>query len=407
MNLPLYEKVRSEPPELGVNGHRGLWFERFFDQYDSSWKVLEEKKDTKGKREEEQGKTAWIKKVTEGCCGNGNELERHALRLAQRLQAIGGECRGFRTDWHFATGLGNPHPVKNGFLWHPTLGVPYLPGATVKGLVRAWVEQWDPSLSPEEKRIRCLTWFGSVTKSEVPEQAGELIFFDALPIEPPTLALDVITPHYGKWYEQGGEIQDPANEPEKVPADWHDPVPVPFLVVKKAEFLFAIAPRRKAFMGEVQPALDALEMALEWLGAGAKTAVGYGRMKPALDVKQRVDDLIREEQEKRRRREEELALRARLANLSPTAQYWEHRIRDAKLESDKNAFNQHVEDWLKSLEDDPQRDAIARLVEITRKHYKGLLENPEKTEGKKQKPAFSERQRSIARRLNALRGDST
>lgn len=393
MSRPIYLEAMNTDRPTG-RFHRGLWFERFFDRYDPSWKILE------------KGKEDYIQQVT-GPCGDRQELERHALCLIQRLQAIGGEYRGFRTDWHFATGLGNPHPVENGFLWHPTLGVPYLPGAAVKGLVRAWVEQWDSNLSPEEKRIRCQTWFGSATKGEVPEQAGELIFFDALPIEPPTLALDVMTPHYGKWYEQGGDIQDPANEPERVPADWHDPVPVPFLVVKNAQFLFAIAPRRKEFKTEVQPALDALEKALAWLGAGAKTAVGYGRMKPVPDAKQGFDDLIREEQEKRRRREEELALRARLANLSPRARYWEHRIRDAKLESDKNAFNRHVEGWLKSLEEAPQHDAIARLVEITRKHYKGLLENPEKTEGKKKKPAFSEWQRNIARRLNALRGGST
>jgi CRISPR-associated protein Cmr6 len=393
MNRPIYLEAMNTDRPTG-RFHRGLWFERFFDRYDPSWKILE------------KGKEAYIKQVT-GPCGDRLELERHALRLAQRLQAIGGDYRGFHTDWHFATGLGNPHPVENGFLWHPTLGVPYLPGAAVKGLVRAWVEQWDESLDNKARKLRLRDWFGTEKKSDVPERAGNLIFFDALPIEPATLVLDVMTPHYGKWYEQGGDIQDPAKEPEKVPADWHDPVPVPFLVVRNAKFLFAIAPRRKEFRGEVQLALDALEKALEWLGAGAKTAVGYGRMKPAFDVKQRLDDLIRDEREKRRRHEEELALRARLANLSPTAQYWEHRIRNAKLESDKNAFNQHVEDWLKSLEDDPQRDAIARLVEITRKHYKGLLENPEKTEGKKQKPAFSEWQRSIAGRLNALTGGST
>lgn len=60
MNLPLYEKLRSESPVLGPNGHRGLWFERFFDQYDSSWKILEEKKDAQ-KGEKKRGKTAWLK----------------------------------------------------------------------------------------------------------------------------------------------------------------------------------------------------------------------------------------------------------------------------------------------------------------------------------------------------------
>ena len=34
------------------------------------------------------------------------------------------------------TGMGNPHPLESGFTWHPTLGMPYLPGSAV-GLVRA------------------------------------------------------------------------------------------------------------------------------------------------------------------------------------------------------------------------------------------------------------------------------
>lgn len=302
MNLPLYEAARAEPPTLETDGHRGLWFERFFNQYDPAWKVLD------------QGKGAWIKRVADiGKCGNEAALNRHAQSLAERATFLGGEIRGFATDWHFATGLGNPHPVENGFLWHPTLGVPYLPGAAVKGLVRAWVEQWDDGLDGEPRKQRLRIWFGTETKDEVPEQAGELIFFDALPVGPVWLEQDVMTPHYGKWYEQGGEIADPAKEPDKVPADWHDPVPVPFLVVKKACFVFAIAPRRPAFQGEVEAALQALENALEWLGAGAKTAVGYGRMREtSLDLFRSawVDKTIQEIKDRNRSSESE-ALRGK------------------------------------------------------------------------------------------------
>jgi CRISPR-associated protein Cmr6 len=394
MNLPLYEKARAELPVLGTEGHRGLWFERFFNQYDPTWEVLD------------QGRGAWIKKVVDiGKCGNEAALKRHALSLVQRLGFLGGEYRGFATDWHFATGLGNPHPVENGFLWHPTLGVPYLPGAAVKGLVRAYVEQWDDSLDGEARKQRLRDWFGTEAKGDVPEQAGELIFFDALPFGPVTLAQDVMTPHYGKWYEQGGEIKRPDQEPEKVPADWHDPVPVPFLVVKSAKFVFGIAPRRKEFQGEVKPALDALQEALGWLGAGAKTAVGYGRMEPVPEVDTWLNDRLREREQEDRRQEEKRALDAALASLSPLAQDLERKIRDKSeknLETDKNAFNQEVEAWIGRLEADPQRDAIERLAGITRRHYKGLLENPNKTEGKKQKPAFSDWLRKIAHRLNAL-----
>jgi CRISPR-associated protein Cmr6 len=318
MNLPLYKIAPSELPKLQANSHRGLWFERFFNQYDSSWKVLD------------QGKSTWIKQVA-GQCGNPDELKRHALGLAERLDFLGGEYRGFETDWHFATGLGNPHPVENGFLWHPTLGVPYLPGAAVKGLVRAYVEEWDDSLDGESRKKRLRTWFGTVAKSDVPEQAGELLFFDALPTGPVTLAPDVMTPHYGKWYEQGGGITDPDREPpdrepEKVPADWHDPVPVPFLVVKSAKFLFAIAPRGREFQSEVKPALEALGKALDWLGAGAKTAVGYGRMQRDEAVEKTLRGWIDEDRQQHEAKQRQVEDQQRRAALSPLEREMEEII---------------------------------------------------------------------------------
>jgi len=56
------------------------------------------------------------------------------------VSALGGEFAVFATDWHFVTGMGSSHPAENGFSWHPVLGTPYLPGAGVKGLLRAWME---------------------------------------------------------------------------------------------------------------------------------------------------------------------------------------------------------------------------------------------------------------------------
>lgn len=398
MSRPLYRDALDTSKPTG-EFHRGLWFERFVDFYavkDGIWEIPKPK-------DKSNPKGAWIKQVA-GPCGDAKELQRHAVSLAERLAFLGGDYRGFETDWHFATGLGNPHPVENGFLWHPTLGVPYLPGAAVKGLVRAWVEQWDDT--ERDRRVR--EWFGvdpdMAKKNGIPEQAGELIFFDALPVEKVILAQDVMTPHYDKWYEQGGAITDPAREPEKVPADWHDPVPVPFLVVKKASFLFAIAPRRPAFQDQVEPALQALQNALDWLGAGAKTAVGYGRMKTAPDVVAMLKGWLADHEREARRIREDHALNAAL--LSPCAKELERAIRDKNLASDKNAFNQEVDAWLSRLETDPRPDAIERLAALTRQHYKGLLENPDKTEGKKQKPAFSDWQRKLARRLNALAADN-
>jgi CRISPR-associated protein Cmr6 len=325
MNRPLYRNaVDTRKP--AAEFHRGLWFERFVDFYevkDGVWKIPKPKDKANPKGE-------WIRQVA-GQCGNKTELTRHALGLVQRLGFLGGEYRGFETDWHFATGLGNPHPVENGFLWHPTLGVPYLPGAAVKGLVRAWVEQWDESLDEPSCERRVADWFGvdpeMAKKDGIPERAGCLIFFDALPVKQVELALDVMTPHYGKWYEQGGELEAKSERDlyseenaKRIPADWHDPVPVPFLVAKNASFIFAIAPRRPEFKDEVRPALDALKKALECLGAGAKTAVGYGRMVEApLDLFRSawVDKTIQEIKERNRCSEDE-ALRGK-----PLAEAWQ------------------------------------------------------------------------------------
>ena len=252
MNLPLY-RLESEP-SLALEGNRGLWYSRFFNQYaGDDWAIPDD------------GKRRWVSENAKWA-GAPEALQIHALRQRALVNALRGRGAVFATDWHFATGLGLPHPVENGLAWHHTLGVPYLAGSGVKGLIRAWMEVW------EEKKQLSEDWFGTT------ERAGRFLFFDAVPIEPVQLAADVMTPHMAKWYELGGKIADWEREPDKIPADWHAPVPVPFLVVKQAKLLFGIAPRRSEFAGELDQVFEALQRALDWLGAGAKTAAGYGRM---------------------------------------------------------------------------------------------------------------------------------
>lgn len=289
MNLPLYRDHQA-PSTLPETGHRGLWYERFFDRYDVDWTVLKEKKDSKGKRLQREGKASWVEDNAKPA-GQGDALDLAVQRQLALATTLGGRGAVFQSDWHFATGLGLPHPVENGLVWHPTLGVPYLAGSAVKGLVRAWVEVWDESLgdaTSKQRQQRLEHWFGFADQpvsvdGQVGErrasQAGAFLFFDALPLKPVRLRADVMTPHLGKWYEQGGEIEDWRHEPDKVPADWHAPVPVPFLVADKPSLLFSIAPRcPDCPKEELDAVFKALKQALQWLGAGAKTAVGYGLM---------------------------------------------------------------------------------------------------------------------------------
>ncbi|EGV32630.1 CRISPR-associated RAMP protein, Cmr6 family [Thiorhodococcus drewsii AZ1] len=300
MTLPLYLDNHPAPNAMPDGGHRGLWYERFFNAYDDQWQVPAE------------GKAQWVKSNAKRA-GDGPSLEEAVQRQLELVTTLGGRGAVFAADWHFATGLGLPHPVENGLAWHHTLGVPYLAGSAVKGLVRAWVEVWDDSLDDEQRQQRLATWFGSL------DQAGAFLFFDALPIAPVNLRADVMTPHMGKWYEQGGEIQDWRHEPDKVPADWHAPVPVPFLVASKPQLLFGIAPRHPDLASELDAVFKALKQALDWLGAGAKTAVGYGQMQENesgtrqlyKDQEQR-EQKTREAAETRRREAERLAERERL-----------------------------------------------------------------------------------------------
>lgn len=252
MNLPLHKNAQGVT-QISGDFHAGLWFDRFFNRYDNNWKVPD------------GGKLEWINTVA-GSVGNSEKLTAFESRQNVLIKGLDGKSVVMDTDWHFVTGMGNNHPVENGFAWHPTLGVPYLTGAAVKGMVRGYCEAW------ADEKVDLQKWFGG----DGDKQAGEIIFFDAVPIRPVKLKADIMTPHYGDWYAKGD--QGPNRDGSNVPADWHDPVPVPFLVVDKGQsFQFGVALRAGSDV-ELPKVIEALTQALAWIGAGAKTAAGYGRM---------------------------------------------------------------------------------------------------------------------------------
>ena len=344
MSLPLY---RHEPePTLATEGNRGLWYNRFFNRYGADWTIPDD------------GKRQWVsdnaKLTGQREALQTQALQTQALRHLALITALGGHGAVFATDWHFASGLGLPHPVENGLAWHHTLGVPYLAGSGVKGLVRAWVDVWDDRLNAEEKARRIIRWFGDL------QQAGQFRFFDALPVEPVMLAADVMTPHLGKWYEQGGAIQDWQQEPDKVPADWHAPVPVPFLVVKSAKLLFGVAPRHPKFAEELPQVFSALRQALDWLGAGAKTAAGYGRMVEAEDASVSLREKAEQTAaaaEERTLRPEQRALRALRGRLEADQK---RGVKEAggELIHQTNRLLKEGLSWLA-----PEREELAALAE--------------------------------------------
>ncbi len=144
-----------------------------------------------------------------------------------------------------------------------------LPGSSVKGIARAyaWLVE-----EHRETDVDFLNIFGRAPQKGEEEsiaQSGHAVFFDAIPRQVPKLELDIMNPHYPKYY-QGGEW----------PTDWQSPVPVYFLTVASGtEFRFAVGWR-----GLLDDGTRRLrDLAKKWLiggltelGAGAKTSAGYG-----------------------------------------------------------------------------------------------------------------------------------
>ena len=355
--IPSGEEAQRQIQHRGC--HLGLWFERFFNQYDDHFEV--------GKT----GKSNFIKGLAGGC-GNAQSLQQAYLRQSALVKACGGQTITLQADWHFATGLGNPHPVENGFLFHPTLAAPYLPGSSVKGLLRSWLEQ---NLS-DEAGLLFQRLFGSEdkdpTKCQQDFQSGEVIFFDALPVLPARLVLDTMTPHMGKWYEKGGTAD--VSKAENQPADWHDPAPVPFLAAKDLVLMFSFAPRKEVDDVELLMQLvgKALQDALYHSGAGAKTAAGYGGFSQLDEKKRRdlekLDARLAEQLEAQQKA-------AQLAKLSPEAQLVEGLKEDSvkrenQTPGQSNDFLHRLKNAMESAKSwpDNERSALLDLYEDYKKH---------------------------------------
>ena len=308
MTLPLYNSVAKHPPSRDANGHAGLWFDKFCNTWlvkDTAWSMSSQGNDKDGP------KLKWINTLAGKSVGVHGQIEECASRIVRLVKSREGICAIFTTESRFVTGLGRSHPVENGFAWHPTLGMPYLPGSSVKGMVRAWAEQETDPRPASEELDRLLGKQNS---------AGSVCFLDALPIKPVKLEADVMTPHYAGWSEN----DDP-------PGDWRSPTPIPFLTTAAGtSFLFGIIPLRHASAQDLMLVESWIQDALEWAGAGAKTAIGYGRLardeERAHDLKERLGEADRQREERIRQEMEAKAHAERLASLSPVQRQIEEAL---------------------------------------------------------------------------------
>jgi CRISPR-associated protein Cmr6 len=250
--LPLYGDLPSLETAPGAN--LGLLFEKFFTGWNArggNWVV--------GAPE----KAEWLEEVALTAKKSAPTIHAHLAerqgRMEELVRARGGRMGRFVAVDRLVAGTGRPHPVENGFGFHHLLGVPYLPGSSLKGVARAWAKERARADETEGADVDAL--FGSEG------HVGACDVLDALPVEPPRLVVEVLTPHYGGW------------TPEDPPGDWRSPVPVPYLALEaEAAFLVAVVARRGSDEGSLESVWKVLVEALRCEGVGARTALGFGRL---------------------------------------------------------------------------------------------------------------------------------
>ncbi|MDG2014104.1 MAG: type III-B CRISPR module RAMP protein Cmr6 [Pirellulaceae bacterium] len=394
---PLYQAVSdAEPWEQLGKGNSGLLFSKFgnawrWERQGSADRVLGfDKPVGRGNQA-----SRWLERFSKKKHGVESELAEFCDRQRELIKGLGGCTIVLKNESRFVTGMGLQHPLENGFTWHHTLGTPYLPASGLKGALRAWYREdvFGESNADAEEFSRRL--FGA------PGQIGDLILFDLLPRQPVQLVVEIMTPHYGAYYQN-----------KETPGDWHSPTPISFLAVEKCQsWQLGIAPRNpKHFQDGMVEVVNQILDAVQFLGLGAKTAVGMGRFDRDLEAEQTLDRENEKREALRRQeaanRKDEEKFEAELAGLSPELQKLRRTDREQKWK--RKASDQKMLDGMKRFAMDcpqPPQDCLEWIQEflesISDDKYRGVWNDPDAMKGKKKnKPKYGSTIRELVKMLN-------
>lgn len=165
-------------------------------------------------------------------------------------------------------GMANGVLENAGLTLHRFLGIPCIPGSASKGRSRDACD-----LLPDQQAMK-LHLFGNDHSEKKQFQQGSVCFLPAYPTnKEAVLELDILTPHYPKYYT--GKGNGNADDTE-------GPNPQVFLTVAAGvEFLFPLVViDQRLASDEIKARLDSAEAclrhALITIGIGAKTSAGYG-----------------------------------------------------------------------------------------------------------------------------------
>jgi len=213
----------------------------------------------------------------------GAIFEKNETGVSARLKAISSgpstcfeAALGSRLIINHAGGV-----IENaGLAFDRNLGVPYLPGSSIKGIARVGAA----IAGAEPGEIASVFGWSDQAEGILPLKsfAGSVAFLPAFPRGEAHVERDIVNCHHPAYYSsQGKNMRALDNE---------SPIPNEFPVVKAGSiFIFTIRPSGALRLKQVlstlglSPGFDPVVKAKEWLikgitdhGIGAKTAAGYG-----------------------------------------------------------------------------------------------------------------------------------
>lgn len=250
-----------------TNGNYALWFYKFLELDESikgNFKPL--------------GKEAAYDKIKDKYESIGQTQQTENLLDARHVQQMA--CmESFKSQYEplvfrarltrrLISGMGYTHPTETGITLDHNMGIPYLPAASIKGLVRA-ARRFECGYMDENHDDDPETKIPLIFGDE--KNMGRVMFMDAYPVKPPKIEVEIITPHYSDYYSK--------KKLPPGPGDWMAPVLIKFLAVAAGtEYIFRALVDKKYATQEMLDSIKATYVqALCDVGAGAKTAVGYGR----------------------------------------------------------------------------------------------------------------------------------
>ena len=248
--VALMRKSLRELYKTADSAHAGLLIQRDLEEHNAK---------------DSEAKTDHVKNV---CRTTSNEFYRHAY---QRWKAATEDAQRFRQvtlalESRLFIGLAGEGVLETGCAISHSYGMPYIPGSSVKGVVRHHARD---RLTGTEGRTARQELFGTGISSEHPSGlAGLISFHDAWWVPDSAgfpLVQEVVTTHHPDYYS--GDGKRPAT-------DFDSPVPNAQVAVQ-GSFLFVME-GPCAWLGLAE---DILKDALHTRGIGAKTRAGYGFFK--------------------------------------------------------------------------------------------------------------------------------